>query len=140
MDTVSTEFTVPADKTKSWFPIAGIARDGWSNEDEATATCMCGTVQLSFVSLDTVSDATLHVHLFISFLTQLSPFSQLTALDSSVPLSATAPTVISSLLQSTQPISPSMTRISSTFVARKTSRAGDKLSLFSIKIPERTTP
>ncbi|KAF9871974.1 histidine acid [Colletotrichum karsti] len=30
------------------FPLAGIATDGWSNEDEATATCLCGTVQLAF--------------------------------------------------------------------------------------------
>ncbi|KUJ12949.1 uncharacterized protein LY89DRAFT_785495 [Mollisia scopiformis] len=36
------------DKTKSNFPLAGIARDGWSTEDEATATCFCGAVQLSF--------------------------------------------------------------------------------------------
>lgn len=32
------------------FPLAGIAGDGWSKEDEATATCFCGTVQLAFVS------------------------------------------------------------------------------------------
>jgi len=31
------------------FPLAGIADDGWSTEDEATATCFCGTVQLKFV-------------------------------------------------------------------------------------------
>ncbi|PVH99790.1 hypothetical protein DM02DRAFT_710440 [Periconia macrospinosa] len=30
------------------FPVAGLARDGWSTEDEATATCFCGTVQLVF--------------------------------------------------------------------------------------------
>jgi hypothetical protein len=38
-------------KTKSYFPLAGSASDGWSNEDEATATCFCGAVQLAFVSL-----------------------------------------------------------------------------------------
>lgn len=40
------------DKTKPYFPLAGGADDGWSNEDEATATCFRGAVQLSFVSLD----------------------------------------------------------------------------------------
>jgi hypothetical protein len=35
------------DATK--FPLAGNASDGWSNEDEATATCFCGAVQISFV-------------------------------------------------------------------------------------------
>lgn len=34
------------------FPVAGLARDGWSTEDEATATCFCGAVQLVFVSND----------------------------------------------------------------------------------------
>ncbi|KAI9737245.1 MAG: hypothetical protein M1818_005777 [Claussenomyces sp. TS43310] len=36
------------DKSKPYFPLAGIARDGWSKEDEATATCFCGAVQLAF--------------------------------------------------------------------------------------------
>ncbi|KAK7748528.1 hypothetical protein SLS53_000548 [Cytospora paraplurivora] len=36
------------DKPKSFFPLAGGAQDGWSTEDEATATCYCGAVQLSF--------------------------------------------------------------------------------------------
>jgi hypothetical protein len=36
------------DKSKSFFPLAGCADDGWSNEDLATATCYCGAVQLSF--------------------------------------------------------------------------------------------
>lgn len=35
----------------SYFPLAGGAQDGWSNETEATATCFCGAVQLAFVSL-----------------------------------------------------------------------------------------
>lgn len=39
-----------ADKSKPHFPLAGSANDGWSNEDEATATCFCGAVQLAFVS------------------------------------------------------------------------------------------
>jgi len=33
------------------FPIAGLVTDGWSTEDEATATCFCGAVQLQFVRL-----------------------------------------------------------------------------------------
>ncbi|KAH6983916.1 Mss4-like protein [Ilyonectria destructans] len=36
------------DKTGSFFPQAGLAQDGWSTKEEATATCYCGTVQLSF--------------------------------------------------------------------------------------------
>jgi hypothetical protein len=40
------------DKSKPYFPLAGGADDGWSTEDEATATCFCGAVQLSFVSFD----------------------------------------------------------------------------------------
>ncbi|KAH6898035.1 Mss4-like protein [Thelonectria olida] len=36
-----------AANTESSFPVAGIAQDGWSTEDEATATCYCGTVQLA---------------------------------------------------------------------------------------------
>ncbi|KAJ9618112.1 hypothetical protein H2203_009293 [Taxawa tesnikishii (nom. ined.)] len=35
-----------ADKIKPYLPLAGLAADGWSTEDEATATCFCGTVQL----------------------------------------------------------------------------------------------
>lgn len=38
------------DKSKPYIPLAGLASDGWSNEDEATATCFCGEVQLVFVS------------------------------------------------------------------------------------------
>ncbi|KAJ6597665.1 Mss4-like protein [Mycena vulgaris] len=37
-----------ADKSKPYIPLAGIANDGWSTEDEATATCYCGAVQLKF--------------------------------------------------------------------------------------------
>ncbi|KAI1844074.1 hypothetical protein JX265_009663 [Neoarthrinium moseri] len=34
------------DSSKPFLPLAGVARDGWSNEDEATSTCFCGAVQL----------------------------------------------------------------------------------------------
>ncbi|EEU37743.1 uncharacterized protein NECHADRAFT_97966 [Fusarium vanettenii 77-13-4] len=37
-----------ADGTRPFFPRAGLAQDGWSTEEEATATCYCGAVQLSF--------------------------------------------------------------------------------------------
>ncbi|KAF5489148.1 hypothetical protein CGCS363_v012681 [Colletotrichum siamense] len=36
------------DYNKGFFPLAGVATDGWSTEDEATATCLCGAVQLAF--------------------------------------------------------------------------------------------
>ena len=38
-----------ADKSKPYIPLAGIAKDGYSNDQEATATCYCGAVQLAFV-------------------------------------------------------------------------------------------
>ncbi|KFA79700.1 hypothetical protein S40288_10423 [Stachybotrys chartarum IBT 40288] len=38
----------PADNTQPWFPITGHVTDGYSNEDEASATCFCGAVQLAF--------------------------------------------------------------------------------------------
>lgn len=41
----------PEDKSKPYFPLASQAHDGYSNEEEATATCYCGSVQLAFVSL-----------------------------------------------------------------------------------------
>ncbi|KAF1918296.1 Mss4-like protein [Ampelomyces quisqualis] len=37
-----------SDKSKPYIPLAGVATDGWSKEDEATATCFCGAVQLAF--------------------------------------------------------------------------------------------
>ncbi|KAJ7719231.1 Mss4-like protein [Mycena maculata] len=37
-----------ADRSKPYIPLAGGADDGWSTDDEATATCFCGAVQLSF--------------------------------------------------------------------------------------------
>ena len=39
-----------SDKSKPYIPLASLANDGWSKEDEATATCLCGAVQLVFVS------------------------------------------------------------------------------------------
>jgi hypothetical protein len=39
------------DKSKPFFSLAGVARYGYSNEEEGTATCLCGAVQLAFVSL-----------------------------------------------------------------------------------------
>jgi len=33
------------------FPLQGLTDDGWSNEDEATATCACGAVQMVIVCL-----------------------------------------------------------------------------------------
>lgn len=38
-----------ADKTKPYFPLAGLATDGFSNDEYATATCYCGAVQLRLV-------------------------------------------------------------------------------------------
>ncbi|CAG8984049.1 hypothetical protein HYALB_00002990 [Hymenoscyphus albidus] len=37
-----------ADKSKPYIPHNNISGDGWSNGEEATATCFCGAVQLSF--------------------------------------------------------------------------------------------
>ncbi|KII94907.1 hypothetical protein PLICRDRAFT_33735 [Plicaturopsis crispa FD-325 SS-3] len=37
-----------AEKSKPYIPLSGSASDGWSNDDEATATCFCGAVQLAF--------------------------------------------------------------------------------------------
>lgn len=37
-----------ADKTKPYFPLSGVANDGWSKDGEATATCFCGAVQIAF--------------------------------------------------------------------------------------------
>jgi hypothetical protein len=37
-----------SDKSKPYFPLAGQAQDGYSNAEEATATCFCGAVQLAF--------------------------------------------------------------------------------------------
>jgi hypothetical protein len=32
------------------FSVVNLSNDGWSTEDEATATCFCGAVQLVLVS------------------------------------------------------------------------------------------
>lgn len=32
------------------FPVVHLSHDGWSTDDEATATCFCGSVQLVLVS------------------------------------------------------------------------------------------
>ncbi|KAL4893726.1 Mss4-like protein [Aspergillus ambiguus] len=37
-----------SDKSSPYIPLAGGADDGWSKEDQATATCYCGAVQLAF--------------------------------------------------------------------------------------------
>ncbi|KAI1613867.1 Mss4-like protein [Exophiala viscosa] len=37
-----------ADKSKPYIPHNSGASDGWSTDDEATATCFCGAVQLAF--------------------------------------------------------------------------------------------
>ncbi|GAA5987053.1 hypothetical protein JCM10908_001007 [Rhodotorula pacifica] len=37
-----------ADRSKPFLPCAGLAKDGFSNENEASATCFCGAVQLAF--------------------------------------------------------------------------------------------
>ncbi|KAI9836624.1 MAG: hypothetical protein M1819_001258 [Sarea resinae] len=40
--------TAVEDSKMANFPLAGLRDDGWSKEDEATATCFCGSVQLAF--------------------------------------------------------------------------------------------
>lgn len=37
-------------EVEAFFPRAGVAQDGWSIKEEATAICYCGAVQLVFVS------------------------------------------------------------------------------------------
>ncbi|TDZ39157.1 hypothetical protein CTRI78_v010638 [Colletotrichum trifolii] len=34
--------------TRGSFPLSNLTSDGWSTETEATATCLCGAVQLAF--------------------------------------------------------------------------------------------
>lgn len=36
------------DNTKPYFPLSGVATDGFSKADTASATCFCGAVQLEF--------------------------------------------------------------------------------------------
>lgn len=38
------------DKSKSYFPLAGGASDGYNKAGLASATCFCGEVQIEFVS------------------------------------------------------------------------------------------
>lgn len=52
-DTATALSVRDSDKSKPYIPLAGVATDGWSKEDEATATCFCGAVQLAFVSAPT---------------------------------------------------------------------------------------
>jgi len=40
-----------APKDKPYFPLSGVANDGYNKDGEATATCFCGAVQLAFVRL-----------------------------------------------------------------------------------------
>ena len=61
-----TTMATTTNESKSYFPLAGLASDGWSTEDEATATCLCGAVQLAFVSL--IADPCM--------ISQLTPSSQ----------------------------------------------------------------
>jgi hypothetical protein len=37
-----------APKNEPYFPLSGVANDGWTHAAEATATCFCGAVQLAF--------------------------------------------------------------------------------------------
>ncbi|SCO91944.1 uncharacterized protein FRV6_16072 [Fusarium oxysporum] len=41
--------TEQSHKAEKFFPRAGLAQDGWSTKEEATATCYCGAVQLVLV-------------------------------------------------------------------------------------------
>ena len=42
--------TSASDKSKPYFPLAGLAEDYYSKDGEATASCLCGAVMLAFVS------------------------------------------------------------------------------------------
>ncbi|KAH7076332.1 Mss4-like protein [Paraphoma chrysanthemicola] len=44
----TTQSVRDSDKSKPYIPLAGVATDGWSTDDSATATCFCGAVQLAF--------------------------------------------------------------------------------------------
>ncbi|KAF8859435.1 hypothetical protein BDZ45DRAFT_650222 [Acephala macrosclerotiorum] len=43
-----TTIAATADRSKPYIPLAAMTQDGWSKEDEATATCFCGAVKLAF--------------------------------------------------------------------------------------------
>jgi hypothetical protein len=42
------------------FPLQGLTSDGWSNEEEASATCACGAVQMVIVSRASLPPSTRH--------------------------------------------------------------------------------
>ena len=48
---VTSHTNMTTDNSTPHIPLSGLVTDGWSKEDEATATCFCGAVQLAFVSL-----------------------------------------------------------------------------------------
>jgi len=75
--------TKPSD---SFFPLAGLAQDGWSNDKEATSTCLCGSVQLAFVSIVYFSRIPYHIlsHIYKTF--KLQNTRLLTSNPSSHPL------------------------------------------------------
>ncbi|KAJ4364518.1 hypothetical protein N0V83_009113 [Neocucurbitaria cava] len=39
-----------SNKSAPYFPLAGLANDGYSKDGEATATCFCGAVQIAFIT------------------------------------------------------------------------------------------
>ncbi|CAI6099093.1 unnamed protein product [Clonostachys chloroleuca] len=45
-----------SDSSKPYIPLASLARDGWSTDEEATATCFCGAVQLAFTFVCNCTD------------------------------------------------------------------------------------
>lgn len=62
-------------ESETSFPLAGQAKDGWSTQDEATATCFCGAVQLAFVSLECDSSVCAYIEAGCAAIS-LSVFSQ----------------------------------------------------------------
>ncbi|KAF7345650.1 Glutathione-dependent formaldehyde-activating GFA protein [Mycena venus] len=80
-------------KSKSYFPLAGSANDGWSNEEEATATCFCGAVQLKFPTQGPGLVETFVCHCADCRKITASMFaSNFTILDTHIPTSAVAKT------------------------------------------------
>jgi hypothetical protein len=55
-----TAMAANSDKSKPYIPLASLAHDGYSREDEATATCFCGAVQLAFVRSPQIHLSTQH--------------------------------------------------------------------------------
>lgn len=89
---------MPTENTKPYIPLAGGADDGWSKEDEATATCYCGAVQLVFVS------SLSHALLNLKGITNSVDLSQLKVLAWLTPSSATVQTVVKSQHRCLHPI------------------------------------